>query len=156
MRTRPIMYCALVVFAGAGMFAPPGCQSASSISGAPDMLQQLVGEWTLKQISGQDADAGLPAGSKLPRLSFTKDGGLSGFGGVNQIGGTLDPAPLLRGEMSVGNLTTTRMAGPTALMGLENRFLAALGQVKSFSFDKAGGLNLSDGVKTLLSFVKAG
>jgi heat shock protein HslJ len=123
-----------------------------------DPLSQLAGEWALTQLGGKDIAsmlAAIPNGS-APTLNFAKDGAVGGFSGVNRIGGgKLDPAALAQGKLSLGNMFSTKMAGPPAAMQLENDFLGALNKVSSFRLTDGGkGLSLTDGASELLRFAK--
>jgi heat shock protein HslJ len=123
-----------------------------------DPLTQLAGEWALTQLGGNNIASTLSTipGGKAPSLNFAKDGAVGGFSGVNRIGGgKLDPAALAQGKLSLGNLFSTKMAGPPEAMKLENDFLAALGKATNFKLlDGGKGLSLSDGASELLRFAK--
>jgi heat shock protein HslJ len=80
---------------------------------------------------------------------------VSGFSGVNRFAGTTEIAALREGKLALTPLAVTRMAGPPAAMDLENRFLTALQQARSFRIDgDALRLAAVDG-KDLLTFQRS-
>lgn len=80
--------------------------------------------WTLTALAGSPVDAATP-----PTMLFSK-GRLSVFGGVNQITGSY---ALVHDAVVMGELVSTRMAGPPDLMDLESRFIKALSGVNGFT-----------------------
>jgi heat shock protein HslJ len=149
-----------LVLATLGLGFAAGCQSGGASSGGgssmKDPIQKLAGEWVLSKLQGQDAAAMLPAGARLPSLDFAADGKVSGFGGVNRLASSLDPARLAQGKFSIGNMISTKMAGPPEAMNMENRFTSLLGQADGFRFTDGGkGLSLTQGGSSILDFVRA-
>lgn len=135
-----------------------GCSTAGGIGGllaGKDPLTQLAGDWALTQLGGKDV-ASMLMGGKVPSLNFAKDGVVSGFGGVNRLGGgKLDPSELAQGKLGLGNMFSTKMAGAPEAMKLESDFLGALGKTSSFKLlDGGKGLSLTDGASELLRFAK--
>jgi heat shock protein HslJ len=156
--SRPAALCVLsallVSFGGISM---TGCSSTgiAGLAAGKDPLSQLAGEWTLSQLGGSPI-AGLLAGGKAPTLNFAKDGVVSGFGGVNRFGGgKVDASQLAQGNLNLGNMFSTKMAGSPEAMKLESDYLAALSNAKSFKLMDGGkGLSLTDGASELLRLVK--
>jgi heat shock protein HslJ len=96
-------------------------------------------DWTLEELDGQP----LGPGGKAP--TFRVSGGVaSGYGGCNRYTGPVtESAP---GNISVGELASTRMACPDAQMSLEDRFLADLKHVTAYAFLEGRlALNWQDG-----------
>lgn len=81
-------------------------------------------DWTL---IGIDAKPVVPAGSIT--LVFDYENGLAGRSAVNRYKGAVGTAP--DGKVVIGNIVTTRMAGPENLMALERSFLSKLSSVTS-------------------------
>jgi heat shock protein HslJ len=80
-------------------------------------------EWTLKTLGGEKIEAENP-----PTMKFS-GGKLSIFGGVNRLSGSY---ALVGGSVTMGEILSTKMAGPPELMALENKFAAILKQVNGF------------------------
>ncbi len=77
--------------------------------------------WALVRLRGEALV--LPPGTRRPFLSFTADGRVYGFGGVNRLSGQ----PRIAGQsITFGNVVSTRMAGLPAAMTLELRFIETL------------------------------
>ncbi len=91
-----------------------------------DMLEvnQAAGKkWTLVWLNGESVDADKP-----PTMKF-ENGRLEIFGGINRLSGTY----LLSGEsVLMGDLVSTRMAGPPELMQLESSFSRVMASVNGF------------------------
>lgn len=158
MRRSTIAVCLLAVLAVPATTFVGGCQgggggTAETIS---SMLGKIDGEWVLDKLGGKDVASMLGMGGQKPSLSFGNDGSISGFGGVNKLMGSFDPKDLLSGKIDLSKLASTKMAGPPEAMNLESAFTSALSKVSGFNFDKSGGLNLTDGKETLMSFVRGG
>jgi predicted amidohydrolase YtcJ/heat shock protein HslJ len=81
-------------------------------------------EWTLTSLNGQSVDVAQP-----PTMMFEK-GQLSIFGGVNRMNGSY---ALIRESVIMGDIASTKMAGPPELMELENKFTATLVKVDGFT-----------------------
>ncbi|MDW4549048.1 amidohydrolase family protein [Defluviimonas sp. D31] len=80
--------------------------------------------WTLTGLAGTVIEAQTP-----PSMLFSK-GQLSVFGGVNQISGSY---ALVNDAVVMGELISTKKAGPPELMDLEDRFIKALAGVNGFT-----------------------
>ncbi len=79
--------------------------------------------WTLTALNGRKIDI-----EKPPTMTFS-GGRLAIFGGVNRLNGSY---ALVGDSLSMGQLASTRMAGPPALMDLESEFARALASVDGF------------------------
>ena len=85
--------------------------------------------WTVRELEG----AAVPEDSR-PTMLFGADGRVSGRAPCNRFSGDF----ALRGdELTVSELSMTRMACPPAVMQREQRFLALLGEVRRF--ERPGG-----------------
>jgi heat shock protein HslJ len=71
----------------------------------------LVGAWDVVDVDGAS-------------LEFAADGTVSGSTGINRVHGSYT---VVAGELRLGPLVTTRMAGPPQAMAAENRLLRLLG-----------------------------
>lgn len=80
-------------------------------------------EWTLKTLNGKEITA-----EKPPTMKFSH-GQLSVFGGINRLSGSY---ALVDNAVTMGQLVSTKMAGPPALMELESEFAKALASVDGF------------------------
>ncbi len=80
-------------------------------------------EWTLVALGDQKIDVAQP-----PTMKFA-GGKLAIFGGVNRLSGSY---ALVRDTVTMGELVSTRMAGPPELMNLENEFAKVLRSVDGF------------------------
>ncbi|MEZ6073190.1 MAG: amidohydrolase family protein [Pirellulales bacterium] len=88
-----------------------------------DVNQAAGRVWTLTELNGKKVDAAKP-----PTLEFAK-GKLAVFGGVNRMTGSY---ALVDDRVVMGELASTRMAGPPELMELESNFAKALTSVNGF------------------------
>jgi heat shock protein HslJ len=115
-------------------------------SGGPTAptLDQLLGSWHL-------AGAQVPAGARVPTLTFGGEGAISGNAGVNQYRGTVDALALQQGRWQSGPLAVTRMAGTQEAMALEAGFLQALSGARDVAV-RDGMLELRSGDQVLLRF----
>jgi hypothetical protein len=80
-------------------------------------------EWTLKTLNGKKITS-----EKPPTMKFSH-GQLSVFGGINRLSGSY---ALVGDAVTMGQLVSTKMAGPPTLMELENNFAKALSSVDGF------------------------
>ncbi|MFH1498138.1 MAG: META domain-containing protein [Verrucomicrobiota bacterium] len=97
--------------------------SATDVTVAPTgQTASLEGTaWALVRL--QDEALVLPPNTRRPFIAFTTEGRMHGFTGVNRLGGQ----PRIDGSsISFGNVISTRMAGTSAAMAIEMRFLECL------------------------------
>jgi len=100
---------------------------ASEVKGTLSLAAIGDVEWTLEEIDGLP----LVPGGKAPTFKVS-GGNASGFGGCNRYTGPVtERAP---GNVSVGELASTRMACADAQMSLEDGFLACLEHVTTYAF----------------------
>ncbi|RYD28215.1 MAG: META domain-containing protein, partial [Verrucomicrobiaceae bacterium] len=88
-----------------------------------DVNQAANRTWTLVTLNGRKVTVEAP-----PTLKAGK-GRITVFGGVNRMSGS---CALVGGSVTMGELVSTRMAGPPELMELENEFAKVLRGVDSF------------------------
>jgi predicted amidohydrolase YtcJ len=88
-----------------------------------DVNQAAHKEWTLITLNGEVVDADKP-----PTMKFSH-GRLAVFGGINRMSGSY---ALVGDSVIMGQLASTKMAGPPALMELESKFAKALASVDGF------------------------
>ena len=89
-----------------------------------DDVNQAAGrEWTLVSLLGQ------PVSTAKPPTLRAAAGRLTIFGGINRLNGSV---ALVRDQVVIGDLASTRMAGPPELMALEERFAGTLRTVNRF------------------------
>ncbi len=87
-------------------------------------VNQAAGkEWTLVSLSGKPITV-----TKPPTMKFER-GRVSIFGGVNRMGGSY---ALVGESVTLGDLMSTRMAGPPDLMELESSFANVMATVDGF------------------------
>ena len=122
------------------------CDKGSSTT--MDPMTALTGsQWNLASLAGEAVK--LPEGVKTPFLSLGKDSKVSGFGGCNNLMGSMK----LEGTaVSFPGLASTKMfcenAQPT-----ENAFMSALRATNSYSLDGDKLMFLDNG-KELATLVK--
>jgi heat shock protein HslJ len=131
-----------------------GCQSSQSITDSATMIQKLAGDWNLASLKGTDIASLMPKGVKIPSLSFTPEGKVSGTGGINRLASSLDLEALAKGEFKLAPTASTKMAGSPEAMDFEDSFLKTLGEVTGFSV-KGDSLSLSGAAGELMQFVRA-
>jgi len=121
-------------------------QQSSEVRGVLGISMLAANEWTLVEMDGQP----LPAGVEPPLVLFERDT-VRGFAGCNRFNATVKETK--PGEIEIGLAAGTRKACPQPAMDVEDRFLAELGKVRSYTF-LAGQLALTwrdgDSVGTLL------
>jgi hypothetical protein len=88
-----------------------------------DVNQAAHKEWTLVSLHGKEVTT-----EKPPTMKF-EHGKLSMFGGVNRLSGSY---VLVGDSVTMGELVSTKMAGPPALMTLEGDFAKAMASVDGF------------------------
>ena len=101
-----------------------------------DLNQAAHKEWTLVSLGGSAITAGKP-----PTMTFS-GGKLSVFGGVNRLSASY---ALVGDSVTMGEIVSTRMAGPPDLMDLENKFAKTLATVNGFHVHGEELELLSDG-----------
>lgn len=131
-----------------------GCQSGQSVTDSAAMIQKLTGDWNLSSLNGVDISSVLPAGMRIPSLSFTPDGKVSGTGGINRLASSLDLDALSKGQFKLAPTASTKMAGSPEAMAFEDSFLKALGDATGFNV-KGDTLSLSGAAGELMKFVRA-
>lgn len=131
-----------------------GCQSGQSITDSAAMIQKLTGDWNLASLRSTDITSLMPKGVKIPSLSFTPEGKVSGTGGINRLASSLDLDALAKGEFKLAPTASTKMAGSPEAMAFEDSFLKALGDATGFNV-KGDTLSLSGAAGELMKFVRA-
>ena len=141
LRARTATVLAVLACAGwSGCATPP--EQAS--------LATLRGTW---QHVGLIQGSPVPAGCKIPTISFGPDGRFSGMAGINRYRGELDMAALGDHRFHSGPIATTRMAGPQEAMRFENQFLSALERTDQ-AWVERGQLVLRRGEQEILRFAR--
>jgi putative lipoprotein len=74
-------------------------------------------------------------------VQFGSDGRVSGRGGCNSYGGTVE---VKGAQIIISQLASTKMACPPAVMDQETRFMAALQATRTYRMDEGNKLVLSD------------
>ncbi|MGB6223706.1 amidohydrolase family protein [Haloferula sp.] len=88
-----------------------------------DINQAANKDWTLVTLSGEKITS-----EKPPTMNFS-GGKLSIFGGINRLSASY---ALVGKSVTMGEIVSTRMAGPPELMELESKFAKALASVNNF------------------------
>lgn len=96
--------------------------------------KKLVGKWLAEDIGG-----GGVVDNSQSTLEIGEDGTVSGNTAVNRYGGK---AKIVGQKIEFGSISTTRRAGPPALMDQESKFTKELANVASFRIDDNGLLYL--------------
>jgi putative lipoprotein len=113
-----------------------GCSLIEPSSKSTPKVDLVGGKWVAEYID----DAGVIDDAQST-VVFGNDGRISGRGGCNSYGGTVD---LKGAQMIINQLASTRMACPPAVMDQENRFMAALQATRTYRMDENNKLILSD------------
>lgn len=106
------------------------------------MLQDVLGSWRIANVE-------VPAGAKIPTVTFVADGKVHGTAGINRYHSTIDIAAFDKGQWRPGPVMVTRMAGAPEAMQLEAAFLGALETATDLMLVD-GRLQFRDGAQTLL------
>jgi heat shock protein HslJ len=102
---------------------------------APATAADYLGrQMTVTALNVDGVNYNLPAQPKL-NLTISRDGRCAGFSGVNRFFGTLKIAP--GGGVTAGPFGSTMMAGPEALMKLEQAYMKAIAATRQI--ESAGG-----------------
>jgi heat shock protein HslJ len=133
MQRAPARFAALAAGMLAVLAATSSCNSAKqSVDEVPRLLR---GRWVVAELEGLDIEALEKSGSKLPFILIDTEGQVSGYGGVNRIGSTLDLDVLGGGQFRLTPITTTMMAAEPDLMARELKFTQALQDARAFRFN---------------------
>jgi putative lipoprotein len=117
-----------------------GCSLMEPASTSTPKVDLLGGTWVAEDIDG----AGVIDDAQST-VQFGNDGRISGRGACNGYSGTVD---LKGAQIIIGQLVSTKMACPPAVMNQENRFLAALQAARTYRTDENNKLILSDATGT--------
>jgi putative lipoprotein len=118
------MFAGLVAISGMTLVA---CSLMRPDSPSTPKVELTGGTWLAEDIDG----AGVIDDAQST-LEFGTDGRVSGRGGCNRYGGTVQ---LNGASLIVGQLFSTKMACAPALMDQETKFLAALEATRSYQMD---------------------
>lgn len=113
-----------------------GCSLMQPSSTSTPKVDLVGGTWVAEYI-----DAAGVIDNAQSTLVFGNDGRVSGRGGCNSYAGTVD---LKGAQIIVGELMSTKMACPPAVMDQETRFMAALQATRTYRMDEGNKLVLSD------------
>lgn len=117
-----------------------GCSLMSPNSVSTPKVELTGGTWVAEDIDGKGV-----IDNAQSTLIFGDAGKVSGRGGCNQYGGTVE---LKGASLIVSQLVSTKMACPPALMDQETRFLAALQAARTYKMSEENKLVLSDATGT--------
>ncbi len=106
-------------------------KSNSTVESTKPSLALTNTTWTLIQLSNLKS---YPSSEiEIPWFQISDELHISGISGINRFSGSIQiPAP---GDLEIGQINTTLMAGPEASMKLERQFLDSLCQVKHYEID---------------------
>lgn len=130
-----------------------GCATTESITESASMIQKLAGDWNLTSLKGADVSSLMPKGVKLPSLSFSPDGKVSGTSGINRLASSIDLDALAKGQFRLAPAVSTKMAGSPEAMDFESSFLGALGEATGLSL-KGDSLSLNGAAGELMKFAR--
>jgi len=145
--------CAVAMFAGCrgdGQVAPSEGDEMTS----EQIHAALTGEWKLEAIGGTPV---APWAFPTPTLEMREAGRIGGRSSVNHWSATIDEAALGQGDVRMGPVISTLMAGSPEAMAVEHAYLQALGAARKIDLDelKAGTLRMTDvGGDEVLRFVR--
>ena len=106
--------------------------------------RELRGRWVLSELEGADLTDLDLNGVRRPEILIDAEGSLSGFGGVNRIGSSLDLDVLGLQTWVLSPVASTMMAGEPEAMKLESRFNQALQDARRYRLDGKVLLILED------------
>jgi heat shock protein HslJ len=133
MQRAPARFAALAAGLLAALAGASSCNSTKqSLDEVPRVLR---GRWVVAELEGMDVEGLEKSGSKLPFILIDTEGQVSGYGGVNRLGSTLDLEVLGGGQFKLSPITTTMMAAEPDLMARELRFTQALQDARAYRLD---------------------
>jgi putative lipoprotein len=113
-----------------------GCSLMEPASTSTPKVDLVGGTWVAEDIDG----AGVIDDAQST-VQFGNDGRISGRGACNGYSGTVD---LKGAQIIIGQLVSTKMACPPAVMDQENRFMAALQATRTYRMDEGDKLVFCD------------
>lgn len=140
---------ALLAFSLVAALGVTGCKALDGA--APTNAAEIAGDWRLTDINGEQVRMLLPVEDRVPTITISKEGQLSGFTGVNRLNGQIDNAALMDGRFVLGPVATTKMAGTGEHMAVEALFLELLSKADTVWL-RGDYLTLSDDGKPVLKF----
>jgi heat shock protein HslJ len=102
----------------------PACNAVDPV--VDEVPRTLRGRWFLAELDELNFAAMDAAGIRRPEILIDTEGAVSGFGGVNRFGCSLDLDVLGVQHFSLSKIASTMKAGEPEAMELEQRFLQAL------------------------------
>jgi len=111
----------------------PACNSVDPV--VDEVPRTLRGRWFLAELDEVDVVALDAAGKRRPEILIDTEGAVSGFGGVNRFGCSLDLDVLGVQHFSLTKIVTTMKAGESEAMELEQRFLQALQDTRVYRLE---------------------
>lgn len=147
MSRRTLITGTLALLATVALIALAGCGSDSSGSTGP-RGGELEGRWVLTHQIVGSAMRAVPSDVTID-AAFA-DGRVSGRSAVNTYSGRYTATAA--GDLKVGPLASTQMAGPAAAMAAETAYLAALERVASYRVDGSTLTLYADSGDDLLAF----
>jgi len=113
-----------------------GCSLMEPASTSTPKVDLVGGAWL-----AEDIDGGGVIDDAQSTLQFGNDGRVTGRGGCNTYGGTVE---LKGAQMIISQLASTKKACVPALMDQETRFMEALQATRTYRMDEDNKLVLSD------------
>lgn len=140
-------FLTLILGAAGGMAVAPGmAQPSSEVAPEAARVQlaqsssALQGDWRLTNMTAPGSPMPmLPASQNPPTAAFAGDR-ISGFAGCNNFTGNFNSR---RGQLSVGELATTRQSCEPAVMNQESTYLAALRAAERYEVNRQRELTIS-------------
>jgi heat shock protein HslJ len=127
----------------AALALAPACNSVKPE--VDEVPRDLRGRWFLVELEGVDLIDLDESGVRRPEILIDTEGAVSGFGGVNRFGASLDLDVLGVKRFSLSRITSTMMAGPPEAMEAESAFLQALQDTRTYTMaDEDRRLELRD------------
>ncbi len=163
MRNRASVFVA--VAAVGALMVLGGCPSGGQGGGGPggatvapltaeQIHSAIKGTWKLQAIGGTPV---VPASFPTPTLEKREPGRIGGQSSVNHWGAAIDEAALGEGDVRMGAITSTLMAGSLEAMQVEHVYLQALAAARKIDLEalKGGTLRITDvGGDEVLRFVR--
>lgn len=145
MRARTVF--ALLLLAPLLAVGVSGCGGTAS-SQDPALLEST--EWRVQELRGAKGEME-PALDLSPVTAKFADGRIAGNSGVNAYSATYEASE--DGEMTLGDIQSTLMAGDESLMRRETQYTALLGKVASYEVTEVSLKLLDSDGETLIAYV---
>jgi len=124
---------ALALLAATSPLLPLACKTKEAA--LDEVPRQLRGRSVLVQLEDLEPADLVVGGARRPEILIDVEGAISGFGGVNRFGSSLDMDVIGVERFVLTPIASNMMAGEPAAMQLESRFLQALQDARRYRLE---------------------